>query len=205
VDLWGDLLDFAMAAMEPQVVSGDHRQRNRQCANLAFSRAVILSSFNIPEFSLDPSFDRCFCSRCTADTDLIHERGNPPMTYKLPVGFARIGLKVSLGFAQAHNIFKEWHACFHGTKLDLIESIFKGDLKFLPAGTVSLGGGRIGVRPGHIKRPFRRINQHTGKEEMFDPNQIFTSPSPLYAGDEVYATTADVPHPTIAGEFVKVR
>jgi hypothetical protein len=42
------------------------------------------------------------------------------------------------------------------------------------AGDTVLGGTEIGVRDGHIKKPFDRINSHTTQQEKFNPNQIFS-------------------------------
>jgi hypothetical protein len=56
------------------------------------------------------------------------------------------------------------------------------------AGDTTVGGNEVGVRGGHIKKPFDRTNAHTGQKERFDPNQIFMSPSIKYAGNpDVYA------------------
>ena len=44
----------------------------------------------------------------------------------------------------------------------------------------ALGGEPVGIRDGHLKAPFKRKNLYTGNLELFDPNQIFFSPSILY-------------------------
>jgi neuralized-like protein 4 len=67
----------------------------------------------------------------------------------------------------------------------------------LKAGDVALGGKVLGVRPGHIRRPpFERTNAYTGEKELFDKDQIFTSPSIVYCSLPQYAspftTTAEV-------------
>jgi hypothetical protein len=40
------------------------------------------------------------------------------------------------------------------------------------AGDKVVGGDVVGIRPGHILKPFERDNLHTGKREMFDPVQV---------------------------------
>lgn len=42
------------------------------------------------------------------------------------------------------------------------------------AGDKVLGGSTIGIRDGHIPKPFERDNLYTGKRELFDPNQVRT-------------------------------
>jgi hypothetical protein len=39
-----------------------------------------------------------------------------------------------------------------------------------------LGGTKIGIRAGHILKPFERDNLFTGERELFDPNQV---PAPV--------------------------
>jgi hypothetical protein len=41
-------------------------------------------------------------------------------------------------------------------------------------------GYELPIRPGHITGAFDRKNLYTGKQEKFDPVQIFTSPSIKY-------------------------
>ena len=158
---------------------GDHRSTNRLCPYLAWVKRVALSLINIPERSLDPSFDRCFCAECTNGQPLVHERGEPAMAYSFPVSFARLGLHVDPGMVELHDIFKKWPVCFHGTKIDLVGPLFKGRLQLLKPGDVAIGGKVIEIRPGHIEGKTWRTNFHTREQELFDPHQIFLSPSPV--------------------------
>ncbi len=40
------------------------------------------------------------------------------------------------------------------------------------AGDTVLGGTKVGIRAGHIPKPFERDNLYTGERELFDPNQV---------------------------------
>ncbi len=93
--------------------------------------------------------------------------------------------------------------CFHGINIPKgVAAIFRGDLKLLKAGDLTVDLERVGVRPGYIHRLFMRVNKHTGAQELFDPNQIYTSFSPVFVSDKVNAATAEVPHP--CGIFILI-
>jgi hypothetical protein len=66
-------------------------------------------------------------------------------------------------------------------------------------GDLALGGQAIKILGGHIKKPFSRRNLFTEKQEEFDPNQIFTSPSPRYSNHAAYAKPLFVHHPEKPG------
>ena len=70
---------------------------------------------------------------------------------------------------------------FHGTRVGTAVAILQqADWQLLQPGDVTASGVKIPIRAGHIKEPFRRVNSHTGEQELFDPRQIFTSPSVRY-------------------------
>eukprot|EP00054_Salpingoeca_dolichothecata_P029899 m.238554 g.238554 ORF g.238554 m.238554 type:complete len:120 (-) comp26567_c0_seq1:84-443(-) len=52
-------------------------------------------------------------------------------------------------------------------------------------------GEKLLIQPGHVRAPYRRTNAETGKQEEFDPVQIFTSPSIVYASNPKYYARVD--------------
>eukprot|EP00940_MAST-03C_sp_MAST-3C-sp2_P002541 g2541.t1 len=158
---------------------------------MKLAKSIFLSKFIVPTSLLNPKTDRCFCQKChKARRDKPwYMRGKPAQKYELPVGWCRIGLVPTFGmaFAQANEVFEKWHVSYHGTTKASGSQIMKGGLLLLKAGDVALGGSKLGVRAGHILKKFKRINKHTRKEELFDPNQIFTSPSIRYSAHPAYA------------------
>ena len=124
--------------------------------------------------------DRCFCCDChrLRGDVMVYKRGGSD--YILPVGFARIGVKIFKTPDVIKKGFESWHVCYHGTKYNYITELL-GTGHLLSPGSSLLNGDRIAVRDGHIKGPFKRHNDHIGTEETFDPtNKVFFSPTVRY-------------------------
>lgn len=134
----------------------------------------------------------CYCHMCIAtrrDT-LLCTRGG--MHYVLPTSWVRIALKGGGAQAEALGAF-DWHVGFHTTDSHKLPSIL-GTGRLVRAGdTVAVRGGgalKVGIKAEHIQQPFTRINLHSGEQELFDPNQIFLSPSIRYCELPAYAQFA---------------
>jgi E3 ubiquitin-protein ligase mind-bomb len=168
----------------------------------ALIKTVLKQELLIQTAYLDPAGDRCFCSICFAESgdNLVYLRGEPARPYILPVGYFRFGLKVLPGLIAEHDPFKNWHNAYHGTDISGMKKIFSSGLRLLKPGDIGFGGGELGVKNGHIPKPFTRINRFNSREELFDPNQIFTSPSIRYSGHPVYAPAHIIDHPTLEGK-----
>lgn len=164
----------------------------------ALAKRIVASKFNVNPRFFDPAGDRCFCKHCHSRRGdaASYRRGTPASKYAVPVGFVRLGILVHPGIALENRIFEDWHVSYHGTASTSIEPIFKSGLKLLMPGDLALGGSPVGIRIGHIRRPFKRMNRASGCEEDFDPCQIFTSPSIRYASHGAFATILNTPHPT---------
>lgn len=173
----------------------------------ALAKRLLSDKFRLHSGFFDDRGDMCFCRHCHTrrGDSTSYLRGSPPSRYAVPIGFVRLGLSVNPGFAAANKIFDEWHVSYHGTTSTSIEPIFRGGLQLLMPGEVTLGGVSLGIRGGHIPRPFVRVNKHTGLEETFDPCQIFTSPSIRYSSHGAYASTFNVAHPTETGVRLGLR
>lgn len=136
---------------------------------------------------IDPIGDKCFCRDChkLRGDQLVYQRGGQP--YAVPISFARVGVKPSKTHSIIERGMKDWNVCFHGTKHDYLgDIILQGQL--LAPGSTLHNGKTIAVREGHIKGTSERVNEHTGKKEMFNPtNKVFFSPSVKYCTNKVYA------------------
>jgi hypothetical protein len=80
---------------------------------------------------------------------------------------------------------EKWVAAYHGTQLEALRSILNppsgGQPELLFPGDRLANGHRLGVREGHLAAGFKRFNQHSGKDEWFDPtDKVFLSPSMRY-------------------------
>eukprot|EP01084_Bolivina_argentea_P314446 544649_1 len=142
--------------------------------------AMILSDINLSMFELKGN--RCFCEKChiqRKDKD-IYRRGNPSQKYVIPKGYARFGIK--LPSDNEENILNNWHVVYHGTKSKYVKEISESGLILLKPNDFKLNmKGKNETRSGHILKKFERINKYTGEKEIFNPEQIFTSPSCVYA------------------------
>ena len=56
-------------------------------------------------------------------------------------------------------------------------AILKGDWQLLLPGDKTASGVTIPIRSGHYEKPFWRKNSVTRERELFDPKQMFFSPS----------------------------
>lgn len=152
------------------------------CATGRICRAI-LTEFGIDQRHLDPEGDHCFCDQCCVrrkDQD-TYERGGK--IYAIPRGWYRIGLK------SRFPMFDTGHVCFHGTSKDNALRIIELGYLLMPD-QVTPYGSRVATRPGHYQEPFTRTNTYTGQVELFDPRQIFLSPSIRYAGCSTYTSLA---------------
>jgi hypothetical protein len=174
---------------------------------MQLARYFVLEKYNLNKEYFDSSDDHCFCLKCRTERGdrPSYQKGTPPKKYALPAGYVRLGLRVDAGFAADNKVFEDWHVTFHGTKHSTIESIFRGGMVLLKPGDVILGGPVLGIRDGHIPKPFSRQNKYTNEMEMFDPNSIFTTPSPKYASYGSYADQVRVEWPGNPGQQLGLR
>ena len=68
-------------------------------------------------------------------------------------------------------------AAFHGCSIESAREIFKTGLHLLKPGDSTITGATLEIKDGHNDGPHMRLNRYSNKHEMFDPNQIFVSPS----------------------------
>ena len=176
-----------------------------KCRLFRLCREIIQCKFSLPIGFFNMKGDKCFCPCCETNTKSYYTRGSHPMRYAIPYGYVRIGLKINKGFADTHEVFSNWHISFHGTKVDNIREIFSSNLQLLKPGDYTISGKQLEIRSGHIKSRHERINLYTKNKEMFNTNQIFTSPSIIYASNRVYAEEDIVPHPFITGKRIRLN
>ena len=136
--------------------------------------------------------DKCFCNNCRERREKITGEDGKGVVYQrvggkyiIPEGWTRICLWLDKKHCNEKGVFKTWHPAYHGTTKESVEKIINGGCKFLCPGQVRPDGSIHGIRTdtGRIRSKFTRINKYTKNEELFDPNQVFTSPSIKYAGD----------------------
>jgi hypothetical protein len=88
---------------------------------------AFLRSLGLPAALFDWSLGAsiCYCAKCcTARGDeRVYSRGDPPIKYVLPQGWARVGLKAGGVQAEANNAFSKWHNAFHGTRIANLSGI----------------------------------------------------------------------------------
>eukprot|EP01084_Bolivina_argentea_P274693 468255_1 len=164
----------------------------------------VLKTLNIPSEFMDPANDKCFCDECCnyRKDKVIYNRGKPPKPYVLPIGWVRFGLVVDKGKCKMNNVWADWHVAYHGTSVEATKAIFKSGLQLLKPGDSTIDGFKLPIRKGHIIDGFKRYNKYSGKQEIFDPNQIFVSPSIIYSSINAYAKPYDV---NIDGKKLKAK
>lgn len=164
----------------------------RRCPLYARCKAFIATHMRGVTPFLEVANDRCFCDTCHAkrrDPPTVDRAGHP---YALPVGWCRLSLNVHAPRAEALGVFDRssgWHVAYHGTRCEYVMSILETGQLLMP-GDTALNGDVLKIRDGHIKEESERWNRHTKASELFDPKQIFMSPSIVYSGCSVYAKTS---------------
>ena len=104
-----------------------------------------------------------------------------------------------------NNVWDEWHVAFHGTTKDIVPKTFQSGLTLLKPGDVTMECKELDIRSGHIKKQFKRYNKYSKSEEIFDPNQVYTSPSIKYSGHGAYAKWVYCQHPHDKDRTIKVQ
>eukprot|EP01084_Bolivina_argentea_P250158 419058_1 len=165
---------------------------SNDCILMSRVRNIFKSKFNVPTEFMDKSNDICYCKQCHSDRgdEEIYLRGKPLKPYEIPIEWSRIGLHVDAGKCKINNVWEDWHVAYHGCSLQAAQSIFKSGLHLLKPGDFAVGGNKLQITEGHINDTFLRHNKYSKKQEHFDPNQIFVSPSIRYAG--IYAEPFDI-------------
>eukprot|EP01045_Picozoa_sp_COSAG04_P030086 COSAG04_NODE_5123_length_1728_cov_2.409454_1_plen_445_part_10 len=159
---------------------GDEASLAHACATFrACQRWLESLGLAHPEHLFDPEHDICYCDgACAARHPDEAERGGE--RYGLPKGWCGFGLQVDAPQFARREIWETWHVAFHGTTKRAACDILNGDQQLLKAGDVTSTGHKIHLRDGHITKAKWRTNEFTGKRELFNPRQIFTSPSIKY-------------------------
>eukprot|EP01083_Nonionella_stella_P263179 894279_1 len=185
-------------------IASNNRCRYYDTCNDLMRWFVKETQINIAMF--EPHGNRCFCRYCHVERrdTYTYVRGNPPQTYVLPIGYARFGIKLTSQQQNGQNILDDWHVVYHGTKVSFLSEICESGLILLKPNDFQLSQDcakyeDIKIRPKHIPRKFERVNKYTKQRETFDPEQIFTSPSPTYSSK--YCNTVDLDGLTVSFMF----
>ena len=148
-----------------------------RCPTWKRAKAVV-DSWGLPSSLFKPDYDMCYCGQCGCHDASLESatRGTPPKTYAFPIGWCRFALNLPAG--ENTKLLAKKHVSFHGTRLDSARAILDAsNPQLLMPGSTTEKGFKLPIRPGHIAGPFERTNEFTKKREMFNPNQIFTSPT----------------------------
>ena len=187
--------------------------KNNDCPINIAKKILSIHLREIPNSYFDPQFNRCYCSQChskrcrpqnntNSNSNNKNNRntpktynfaGKPSKKYSLPLGFTRIGLETSTAKWEMNNI-DDWNIAYHGcSKYDVV-NILKSGLLLKP-GDVTINGQELNPNSFHTQHPYKRYNEYQRKYELFDPNQIFITPSIEYAAR--YSAKFYCPHPEI--------
>jgi hypothetical protein len=167
-----------------------------KCSNWRKAKAVV-DEWGLDPHVFHPDADMCYCGECAEEGG--HDpalkdatRGQPAKTYAFPIGWCRLGMKLPAGMSA--DMMDAGHVAFHGTRKETAVAILQSkNPQLLKPGTITESGFKIPIRSGHIEEPQNRLNKHSGEMEMFDPNQIFMSPTIKYCEHASYTRFEDSP------------
>eukprot|EP01083_Nonionella_stella_P225481 801611_1 len=100
-----------------------------------------------------------------------------------------MGIKLNLILSDLVPVFRKFNdqlenlhctVCYHGTSLISAQKILNAG-QILPPGSRSVGNEPVKTKQYHIKTKFYRFNTYLRRRELFDPNQVFITPSYHYA------------------------
>lgn len=180
-----------------------------------------LTILKIPKSCLDPTYDKCYCSRCYQGA-LTELRGYPSKPYGIPLGWVRFGLKLDSRL-DSDEIFATYHVAFHGTSAAAAKSIVEGGMLLLPGDTTHKKF-TIPQPAGHIRDgtcslvPVRLPDKVTYRLQqlhypgcpcgckVFNPSKMFfTSPSIRYCEHPAYAVPGEMYEGKSAKVVLQVR
>jgi hypothetical protein len=152
----------------------------------AWKTATIVKRFlQLPPSVYATSKDCCFCGECgfhdnldDTTVDFSVDASNSSHPHISPSGWCGFGLNAP---ANASLLVESGHVSFHATFSEAVKTILSSvNPQLLYPGLQGDSGVTIPIRPGHVDAKGERLNLFTGENELFDPNQIFTSPSIKY-------------------------
>eukprot|EP01084_Bolivina_argentea_P022113 41095_1 len=185
-----DVVESVDKEEEPQEdIKMEDIMENNKCLVMDNATQILTNYLKIPSEFIDSSKNFCYCEKChtTRGDNEYYPRGKPSKKYVLPIGWSRIGLNVYAPKCKINNVWNDWHVAYHGCSIETAKNIFKSGLVLLKPGDSTINGEELKIKPGHIKGEVQRYNEYTMKNELFDPNQIFVTPSIRYASNEIYA------------------
>jgi hypothetical protein len=108
-------------------------------------------------FDFSAGATMCFCHTCARARGEapVYARGEPPRKCVMPIGWARVGMKLP-PHAHGSDIMRTYHVAYHGTSMSALVPVLKTG-RLAKAGDVVHGGARLGVRDGHIPAPGYRL------------------------------------------------
>eukprot|EP01084_Bolivina_argentea_P153165 267073_1 len=184
-----------------------HDKWNDNLCKYESAKYVLDNILDINNNQFDNKGNMCYCRKCHKernDKD-TYCRGKPPSRYEIPIGWVRFGIKVNQEFVKKHDVFKIWHVSYHGTKQETLKPIFDSGCKLLLPGDIKSDGKKLEIRGGHIQQSFRRMNEYTKVFELFDPQQIYTSPTIKYSALNAYAQKKIIGDPRDRNKFLNVQ
>lgn len=176
-------------------VPGSVGSQHNYCKYAQLCREYIHKNLRIDAGYFDGQGDKCFCRACYTGSEYMNRKNTG--LYALPTGWYRRGLGLAHN-AKVHQVLDRWHIAYHGTRAENLKSILAGNQLLLP-GQVAFDGEEIRIRSSHIADGFERQTPE-GSAEMFDPNQIFMSPSIRYCDSQIYSSTQTWTRQEGAGE-----
>eukprot|EP01083_Nonionella_stella_P097249 273331_1 len=92
----------------------------------------------------------------------------------------QFGILTNESFYHSNDVWNKWITGYHGTSISNIDTILRSKTMLKP-GDCGVDNKFVGIGAGHIQLSFVRTNLFTNKSEIFNPRQIFASPSVSYA------------------------
>lgn len=118
----------------------------------------------------------CLCADCAEAEESERESG-----------WVRFGVRRDAVKWRLHDIENAWPRAYHGSTAQGVSKILRAGCCLLKSGDEDINRETVRVRRGHHKRARTRLNAYSNELELFDPNQVFLSPSLRCAALKTYA------------------
>lgn len=119
------------------------------CDLLAAAKHLCEVFLQIPSACLDVRGDHEAWPGPSHEAVHVKMIGNPPKPAPVPEGWARVGLRLDEAVVGGHDVWKEWHVSYHGTRRELLREIVMSRMLLLP-GDINCRGKTVHAPPGHL-------------------------------------------------------
>ncbi|CAD5115973.1 DgyrCDS4903 [Dimorphilus gyrociliatus] len=159
------------------------------CVLKDLAKEYVKEELKLDDNYMNEQFNICYCRVCHKERGdrESYSRGKPPMTYAIPVGWCRFGLKL---YTPLEDSFECYYRAYHGTQPNRVGDVLRTGQLCMPGDVLYTGK--------ELKELFGHYGENYGPKG-FDYKRVFVSPSIVYSG--YYASPHNWKHYKVQTSF----